>query len=103
MNICRGTIHFTVGALKILSTTEIMICVGHRNVKSRIKEYSWGREDGSVGKAFAVHSRRTRVQIPSTVLMQGACGSQPLFSVLGRQPQGKFDSKIIQSESFGFK
>lgn len=48
--------YFTVGALKILSTTEIMICVGHRNVKSRIKGYSWGREDGSVGKAFAVHS-----------------------------------------------
>lgn len=44
MNICRGTIHFTVGALKILfTTTEIVICVGHRNVKSRVKEYSCGQ------------------------------------------------------------
>lgn len=66
MNICRGTIHFTVGVLKILfTTTEIMICVGHRNVKSRIKEYSWGREEGSEGKAFALHTGGPEFRSPA--------------------------------------
>lgn len=67
-----------------------MICVGHTNVKSRIKGSkgkcftSW--EDGSVGKAFAVHSCGPEFRSLAPCQCKADVASAPILSAWEAAP-----------------